>query len=435
VLLGPVAAPAGAATGAGVIFALAGGETRPLPPEALEREATGLVENEYLVRATAAEAGETFRRKGLPVEAALERIEIPSVGYLTIPRPNGTTAYLPGSWFLEPATFVGGEPAVFSVEGGSTHFVRPLLAADPGDANAEDNIATVAGRSLIVGLHEGEVVAVGVTPASASSAAGSPVQLSATASATQPAETFAYTWSFGDGTTATGPTVSHAFVGSGTYVVRVTATGSGGSGGESAPVNVVVGTPPEAHQPGATAATPQPETKRRRPAGPDGEGGQGRGGRGSRSGKGGSGDTEHVAREGKPRRRSGHGSSPDRSIPPASEPAPAVAPPLAASTTAGTEGGSHSGGPGSGAEASARQQANQPTSTAGQLVEGRLVGDDLGPTATLDEAAAGTSSGQGAPSAAGAAGGGAGAPVVALVVVGLLAAGALYEWRRGGAIR
>jgi PKD repeat protein len=57
-----------------------------------------------------------------------------------------------------------------------------------------------------------------------------------------------YSWDFGDGTTGTGATPSHAFAIAGTYVVRLTITNSDGQTGTTT-VNVVVG-----GTPGSTAS-------------------------------------------------------------------------------------------------------------------------------------------------------------------------------------
>lgn len=81
-------------------------------------------------------------------------------------------------------------------------------------------------------------------------------------------------------------------------------------------------------------------------------------------------------------------------------------------------------------DGSPRPTPAPPSPPAGELVEGRLVGDDLGP-ATIAEAVDGSTEGEGSRSAPGAIGkGGVGVPAIALMVVALLAGGALFEWRR-----
>jgi PKD domain len=421
-----------------VSFLLPDGTMPSIPAEELEARASNLYTTEYLVRATPGEAGETFSRSGMPVQTALQKAGVQSYGYLTIPRPTGTTAYLPKSDFEEPSPFEEGKLAVFSVDGPSTRFLRPLLG--PDDVNAEDNIATVSGEALIVGVHSGNVVEVQVSPPSASTTAASPVEFSAAATGGLEGETFTYDWSFGDGTTATtggSEPVPHTFTGSGTYQVRVAATGSLESGGESGPVEVVVGNPPTTEAPGA-ATTPQPPTKK--PAGAPGKGGEGRGGKGSKPAPSGGRKKKKGKNESSARRGGSPtgGSHPDDSAGPSPAPPESVAPeaPITLPTPAPLtlpEEPSATAPEGEAPAVSAPPTRHAPSpapTTEGELVEGRLVGDELGPT-TLEEAVGGSSEGQGSRSAPGAVGkGGVGVPVGALIVVALLAGGALFEWRR-----
>lgn len=379
-----------------------------------------------------ARPGETPQQNGchgLPVQAALEQVGVVEpFGFLTIPRPNGTTAYLPAPDFVEPTkVFEGQTPPLFYVDRPSTHFWRPPLLGDPNDVNAEDNIATVSGEALVVGVHYGQMLKVEVTASTTSTDAGSAVQFEASASGGPPEEEIAYRWTFGDGTVAEGPTPSHTFGGSGTYLVRVTAVGNEDSGGESGPVDIVVGNPPTTAQPGAAKT---PEKAPAKPRGAPGKGREGTGGKGSKSSPGGSKEKKRedkavVKRGDLPASRS------EPSVPTTSTAAPEIAtaaPPVASPTT---EESSDTAPPGSATESGAgAKQATAPNSSTGKLVEGRLVGDYLGSAAAVE--AGEPSSGEGSPSAAGAVGsGGAGVPVVALMVVGLLAAGALFEWRRG----
>jgi PKD domain len=395
-----------------------------------------------MLRALPGETPGPSEHRGIPVGDALAEYapEVETFGYLTIPRPKGTVAYLPLSWFEGESPFEGCESALFSVDSGITKFFRPPLRGNPDDVNAEDNIATPPGEALVVGVHNGNVVEVQVSPPTTSTTTGAPVEFTA---AVVGGGEFSFVWTFGDGTTGEGETVTHAFSGSGTYQVRVTATGTGGdeSGGESGPVEVVVGNPPTAEAPGATATTtPQPPTKK--PKGAPGKGREGRGGKGSKPAPSGGhkkkkGKAESSARRGgSPTGRSHPDDSAEPSVPPPTSVVPEVpatlpppAPlPLPEEPSAPTSEGE---APAESVAPTAHTPSPSPPPTAGgELVEGRLVGDDLGPT-TLEEAAGGSSEGEGSRSAAGAVGnGGVGVPVGALIVVALLAGGALFEWRR-----
>jgi hypothetical protein len=421
---------------------LPNGQIASVPPSALAPTAEHLVSEQCVLRGRPGDAPPPTTHGGLPVAEALEMYAgVTSFGYLTVPRPNGTVAYLPERYFYEPSPFEGCRSPTFSYDEGSARFFRPPLAGDVDDVNAEDFIATVSGEALAVGVHEGQAVEVQVSPPSASTLAGSPVELTATAIGGEANETFTYDWSFGDGGTATtagSEPVSHPFSGSGTYLVRVTAHGSAGSGGESGPVEVVVGNPPTTEAPGAST-TPQPATTK--PEGAPGKGREGRGGKGSKPAPSGKGKQKPKDRPSPQRGESPAGRShPDDSSkpsPPATNPlvTPEVVPAVPPLPPVEPSGGGPTEPPrccsvGSPPEGSPRRSPSQPPTPEGEVVEGRLVGDDLGP-ATLAEAVGGSSEGEGSRSAPGAVGGGGvGVPVGALIVVALLAGGALFEWRR-----
>ncbi len=409
-----------------VVFALPGGATKTIYEAELK---AGAHTDTYRVRAHPDEAGSEFTRTGLPVQTALAGQDY---GYLTIPRPNGTTAYLPGEWFEGEGAFEGGKPAIFSFEEGSTRFVRPLLANKPEDVNAEDNIATPSGEALTIGVHTGHVVEVTVTPSTTSTTAGSAVWFTASVVG---GGAFNFTWTFGDGSSAEGAEVSHSFSGSGTYLVRATATGTGGdeSGGESGPVSVVVGDPPSTETPGASTTPQAPKAK---PTGSPGKGREGRGGKGTKPAPGGgskegsqiSGDSS-AQRGDSPSGRTRASASTESPAPSvaAPSPEPSTVPPPTPAEPAGRDSPEPSG---CCSGESPPAGSPRPSQSAGELVEGRLVGDDLGP-ATVAEAVGGSTEGEGSRSAPGAVGkGGFGMPVVALIVVALLAGGALFEWRR-----
>jgi PKD repeat protein len=369
----------------------------------------------YTLRARPGEAGELISRGGMPVREVIRKagVDPDTVGYITVPRPGGTTAYLPESDFAEPPPYPQG-PALITVEreGARTRFLRPVTA-DQSDVNAEDNITTVAGEALAVGIHNGHVLSVQASASPTSTQAGQQVQFSAVATGAEPEEQISsYAWSFGDGTTADGQSVSHTFSGSGTYAVRVTATGSAGSGGESGPVEVVVGNPPTTAQPGAAPAQAKPKRKQKA-NGPSGKGRQGQGGNGGRhDGHTGGGDGSAASSPSEP--------SSGAPAPPTPEPTSEPTPPRTERTEP-TE-------PAAPPPAAKQPPSSAQALTGGETVEGTLVADVFEPAPA---AAGGSSSGSGSQSAPGAVdyGGGASVPVAALIVLGLLAAGVLLEWR------
>ena len=428
--------PAGAAVGPGV--EVVGPDGSGTVSEA-QIKAGALPSTTYLLRATPGEVGREIALRGMPVQEVIEEAGVPfdGSGYLTIPRPKGTVAYLPGEDFLESSrAFEGGKPAVISIDGPSTRFFRPLFENEPDGVNAEYNIATPAGEALRVGVHGGNVLTVQASASTSSTAAGSPVQFTAAATGGVENETFTYSWTFGDGTTAAGASVPHTFSGSGTYVVRATATGSEESGGESGPVPIVVGNPPTTEAPGA-ATTPQPQAKA--PQGAPGKGPKPTvtGGKGKENAAG----SPPTQRGGSPpdashpTNRSRSYSAPPAPATSAPVPLPEARPTVPPPTSVEPSGGDLAEPPGCCSAKSPPDGSPSKSRSQGELIEGRLVGDYLDP-ATVEEAAGGPSAGQGSRSAPGAVGSaGVGVPALALIVVALLAGGALHEWRRSRPIR
>ncbi|MBS1885031.1 MAG: PKD domain-containing protein [Actinobacteria bacterium] len=395
----------------------------------------GVIEEQFIVRGQPGEEPGTTTHVGLPVGAALrEYAGVQSFGYLTVPRPNGTSAYLASRSFEEPESpsFEGGLLALFSYNEGSTRFARPPFAGDANDVNGEDGIATVTGEPMVVGVHDGAVVTVGASASTTSTEAGSAVRFTANVEGGLPGEGFSFEWRFGDGATASGESAVHSFTGSGTYEVRVVAAGTDESGGESGPVNIVVGNPPVAGQPSAAPApdpnypkpqkkTPGPAPKDPHAAGHDAGGGD----RGARpNARGGSAGDAPAA--GATPTASPAAAAPSPESPPSDAIPPTAPEPAAKAPSQPDPAPEQKNTPQAPAARSARQ---------GELVEGRLVAADLGSTEAV-EAASGASPQVGSGSASVAAGeGGFGVPVVAFTVVILLGAGALFEWRRRPPIR
>jgi PKD domain len=425
-LLGSVAAPAGAATGPGVLVTGPGVTKQFIEASELAATAPGGTNGAlpYTLRANPGEAGELINRGGMPVREVITKsgADPDTPGYFTVPRPDGTTAYLPGADLSEPPPFPQG-PALISVDVNSTHFFRPVTA-DPNDVNAEDNIATPAGEALTIGLHDGNILTVQAVAAPTSIQSGQAVQFYGGSSGGKSGEVISYRWSFGDGGSAEGPSVSHTFSGSGTYAVRVTATGSAESGGESGPVEVVVGNPPTTPKPGAAPTKAKPKQKHKADD-PSGKGGQGGGGSGSGS-RGGSGSSHSGNTGAEPGGGDGSAEPAPNEVSGGSTPAPATPEP---EPTVPPEGEPPPPTEANSPAPAAKPAAAAPPRPSGELVEGTLVADLFEPAAA---AAGSASSSSGSDSAPGAIdhGGGASVPVAALIVLGLLASGLLFEWRR-----
>jgi PKD repeat protein len=236
------ATPAGAAGGPAVVIAGPGAVRSELTGGELEAVAgTEAGPYSYVVRAHPGEAGESFSRSGVPVAKLIELTGTPlgSIGYVTLPRADGTTAYLPASDFTAVPPEEQG-PALVSADSECTRFVRPLLG--PEDANADDNVAA-CGAPLAVAVRDGRILSIHASASSTTPEAGTAVRFRATAEGAEEGEALTYAWNFGDGTSSTGASPSHTFTAAGSYRVTVLATGSDESGGEAAPLTIVVGKP------------------------------------------------------------------------------------------------------------------------------------------------------------------------------------------------
>jgi hypothetical protein len=415
------------------------------------------------LRGNAGEAGEsTGVPKSLSAEGliALSGSEPALAGYITVPRPNGTVAYLRLAELPGPPE----GPASFWVDSGCIRFFRPAIGDGP---NAEDNIAS-CGAPLAIGVRDGAILTVRATPSTAAATAGQAIDFTATAEGGEGGEGFSYVWDFGDGSTAEGPTVGHAFAATGSYRVRVTATGNEESGGESAPVTIVVGSPAAGAGVGAGPEAPKKKTKPHGTGGRKGSGGNGGGrgakgggpknggkaaGKGSKGGDGkgsGSGSSKGGGAGSHPAGEPGKASEPAQSqpagatseslpteLPPietlpsqvspfAEAPLPAL-PPIPTPPPEATVPPPPATGA---APANPAAPAPGEATAAGQTVRGQLVADRF--EAGVPEwgaggssADAGTQSFASAPPASGDS-----IPVTALIAAVLLAAGVLFEWRR-----
>jgi hypothetical protein len=356
----------------------------------------------YTLRARPGEPGEQITHGGLSVRGLLRiaGLDPDRIGFVTVPRADGTTAYLPGSDFAEPPPFPEG-PALVWVDSNATHLFRPVLG--PEDANAADNIATPGGEALALRVSDGALLSVRAEADPDKASVGQRVSFSAAASGALGGEAISYRWDFGEGAGAEGQRVSHAFEAPGSYEVAVTASGSRESGGVSEPLAIVVGNPPEA---GGAGASPRHQSHSAgTPHGTSGRGGAGHGG-GAGSGSTGKGGGSHS------------GSFPRRGAAPGQG---AARPSLASPSPA------H--GHGAGRPPHVPHAREAPPAADQQTVRGFLVADTLQePRLSASQSSSAQPGGRGSrPSAE--RGSGYTLPVAALLAATLLLAGALAEHR------
>jgi PKD repeat protein len=437
----PVASAQGAG-GSAVVVSGPGGTTFAIGEETLRAGSEG---GTYTVRAHPGEPGEAFTRTGVSIRRliVLAGADPEAVGYVIVPRPDGSSAYLPGADFAAEPPFEAGLPALVSVDSGCVRFLRPLTA-DPGDVNGEDNIAS-CGAPLRIEVRDGNLLTVGATASSTRVKVGTTVRFSGAAEGAKEGEGLTYEWSFGDGAGAAGQTPTHVFTAAGSYRVTVAAIGSAESGGESTPLTIVVGAPAAvgtgagkdaAKQPkrGATLseakATPaspatgagetgtgvaEPGESGRAGAEPEGSGA------GADSGVGTLGPVVGPLRS-RTAGRFDQGSD-DRSdrAPGESAKGPRVESPRRAESGAAAESGAEAG-------AAARREGTE-ADASGRTVSGRLVADYVLPGAA-SSAGGGRAGGADSGSAAAPDGGSVSVPLSGLVAAALLLGGASIQWRR-----
>jgi hypothetical protein len=234
------AAPA-AAGAAGILVRLPGGE-RHLAPEEVAAAADRPA-GTYLLRAAGTAAEPVAHPPALSVRrlVTLAGVSPDALSFVTIERPNGSLAMLGRGDLTDPAPFPDGPPIVWMDSGGA-RYLRPLRGS--GDVNGSDNV-DITGGDLEVRVHTGPLLVVRATADRREVRARTTVHFAAEV-VSGAGQGLRYSWRFGDGASASGQAVAHAFAAPGVYEAVVTVDGSDDSGGASAPLRVRVGAPPEA---------------------------------------------------------------------------------------------------------------------------------------------------------------------------------------------
>jgi hypothetical protein len=230
----------------------------------------------------------TITLRGLSVRRMLSLAGVSAKRFISVVRADGsllvlTRADISGSSFAEG-------PALVTDEGASTRFFRPLRGS--GAPNAADNIVTTSSGPLEISVDGGTLLAVQATASPRQTATGKTVTFRARVCYKPAGASLSYHWQFGDGSTASGDSVSHAYSTSGALQAQVAVRGTGGSrcssfcGGVAA-VDVRIGDPNRV--PGAPEDTPG--TGSGNPLAPGASTGGGGDGQGGAGGDGGVGDT------------------------------------------------------------------------------------------------------------------------------------------------
>jgi hypothetical protein len=157
--------------------------------------------------------------------------------------------------------------SIGSATGGPIEYVRPLTT-DPDDANAPD-IFTLPdpADTLNIDVFTGAMLDVSATANKQQVQVGKPVRFTATVSdngAEVSPTSLTYSWSFGDGGSASTTSPSYTFHSAGQWLVMLSATGTNdGSGGMSQPLLITVGSPPTKTSPSphpGSGNSPPPST-------------------------------------------------------------------------------------------------------------------------------------------------------------------------------
>ena len=241
-MIAAVSAAAPAAAGAaGILVRLPGGE-RHLTPEEVGAAADRAA-GTYLLRAAGTTAEPVAHPPALSVRrlVTLAGASPDALTFVTIERPNGSLAMLGRGDLTDPAPFADGPPIVW-MDAGGARYLRPLRG--PGDVNATDDV-DITGGDLVVRVHQGPLLVVRATADRHEVRAGTAVHFAGEV-VSGAGEGLTYAWRFGDGSSASGPAVAHAFAAPGVYEAVMIVSGADDSGGASAPVRIRVGAPPKA---------------------------------------------------------------------------------------------------------------------------------------------------------------------------------------------
>jgi PKD domain len=242
-----IAAAAAAAPAAAVadgVLVRVGDAARHFSPQ----EVTAAVdqpEGTYLLRASGATAESVAHPPAVSMRRLVELAGASpdAVSFVSIERPNGSLSLLGGGDLADPSPFPDGPPIVW-MDAGGARYLRPLRG--PDDANGADNIG-ITGGDLVVRVHQGPLIVLRARADRRTAPARRAVAFTGeVVSGAAPGTALRFAWRFGDGGTAIGQAVRHAFAQPGVYEAVVTVTGADDSGGASEPLRIRVGAPVKA---------------------------------------------------------------------------------------------------------------------------------------------------------------------------------------------
>ncbi len=202
-------------------------------------EAADVSERTYTIRSDSGEQT-TATVSGASLGALLEAadVDLVSVGYLDIARPDGTPLLLSTDQATEDDAFPEGPPVV-TAESAEVSFLRP--SSGERDANSGDRFSSPSG--LTVSLRRGRLLEVSADAEPRRVDPREPVTFTASVPRAGAGQSLTYRWAFNDGGRATGARVTHRFAKRGSYGVVVTVTTPDDAVGVSDVLRVQVGDP------------------------------------------------------------------------------------------------------------------------------------------------------------------------------------------------
>lgn len=233
-LLGPARAVADTAQ---VTVVSPGGAEQTLALEALAG-GEDVVQRAYVLRGSTGETTETVTGFSLAKLIDAAKADPFSFSYLEVQRPGGGAVLLSRHQALDDGAFADGPPVVYAASGG-TGFLRP--SSGSADLNADDSFLAPQGVTVV--LRKGTPLRVKAKASTLKTKPGKAVEFSAVVEQAGAGEQLSFSWTFDDGKSAAGETVSHEFAEQGSYKVVLGVTSPGNEAGSSAVVTIQVGAP------------------------------------------------------------------------------------------------------------------------------------------------------------------------------------------------
>ena len=179
----------------------------------------------YTLRERPGDPGERVSLRGVSMRGllSLAGFNPAAVQFVQILGGDGSVITMSGPEINSPPFPEG--PAIVTDEGSKTRFVKPARSS----GGTSENVISAPGTALEMTVEGGSLLSIRATATPATVKTGQTVTFHADVRFAPAGASFTYTWDFQDGSTGSGPTVTHKFQTSGDLEPRVTVHGSGGS--------------------------------------------------------------------------------------------------------------------------------------------------------------------------------------------------------------